>query len=129
MDFGTNLKRVLDDLGIKQNELAKRMGKEETYISRVINNKYNPSFGSILKYAEALDVHPSVFFEEPTNEEKEVIASLLKDLPDDMKKFIRAEKSGLYLYLDKNRTFEDLTLNELLEAVRLYKQFKEGVKG
>lgn len=37
MEFGTNLKKVLEEMGVTQRELANRMGKEETYISRILN--------------------------------------------------------------------------------------------
>jgi len=124
MEFGTNLKRVIDDMGIKQNELARRMDMQENYLSRIINNKYNASWATIIKFAEALEISPGTFF---ANEE-EKIKFMLQELPEDMKEFIRNRKNGLWLYLAKDLAGEDLTPDQILKVVKMYKDIVDDTK-
>lgn len=85
MEFGTNLKKVLEEMGVTQRELANRMGKEETYISRIINNRYNVSWRMINDIANALDISPACFF---TDNQGELFKILLNELPEDLLEFL-----------------------------------------
>lgn len=49
--------------GIKQNELAEAVGLEVTTISKMENAKVGISIPTLLKIAEALDVHPGVLLD------------------------------------------------------------------
>ncbi len=45
-------------LGLTQDELAKRMGKTQSYITRVEGGKRDPRWQTILEFARALELEP-----------------------------------------------------------------------
>lgn len=100
MEFGTNLKKVLEEMGVTQRELANRMGKEETYISRIINNRYNVSWRMINDIANALDISPACFF---TENQDELFKILLNELLEDLLEFLQSRKNQAWKYLSAIR--------------------------
>ena len=55
MTFGEQLKRVLEEKGISQRKFAKAMGKDPTYISRIINGNISVSWDMIKLFADTLE--------------------------------------------------------------------------
>jgi transcriptional regulator with XRE-family HTH domain len=66
-DLGEAIKHQRSELGISQDELARRSGLQRTYISDLERGTRNPSVGSIQKIAHALQVPVSKLFETTGN--------------------------------------------------------------
>ncbi len=96
MSFGDKLKKTLDEMNITQRQFADMVDRREGYISRIINNKLNVSWETINLFANALNISPAAFFEE---KEDEIIASAIRNLPDDLIEFIESRPNAPYLYL------------------------------
>lgn len=47
--FGPNLKKVLENIGMNQTELAKRTGLTQAAISQIISGERNPTLYSVCK--------------------------------------------------------------------------------
>jgi transcriptional regulator with XRE-family HTH domain len=62
MDFGKQLKKRIDELGMTQESFAKKCGLTNAAISQIINGKRDPSLKSIVKILK----HSSCSFEELT---------------------------------------------------------------
>ena len=56
MDFLTELDRVMDEQGISQRDLAKRLGISEGRVSQVVNNPGNLTLRSVVEWARALEM-------------------------------------------------------------------------
>lgn len=56
--FGSNVKKLRENLGLSQEELAENAGFDRTYISLIERGKRNLSLLNICKFAEALEVKP-----------------------------------------------------------------------
>ena len=54
--FGHNIKRLRKEKGLTQAELAKRIGKDSSYISKLENNETKGNFDTLSDIARALDV-------------------------------------------------------------------------
>jgi transcriptional regulator with XRE-family HTH domain len=54
--FGENVKRLRQDAGISQEELAMRIGADQAYVSRLEAGQLNPTLETIGQIAAALDV-------------------------------------------------------------------------
>lgn len=52
--IGTELKEILDRTGMSSYRLAQELGIGQSYLSRLFNNKFNPSYGLVKKVAEML---------------------------------------------------------------------------
>jgi transcriptional regulator with XRE-family HTH domain len=126
--FGVKLKQILNSKGLTQKQLADMVGKEDTYISKVCNGKYNVSLDTVLQFAAALDVSPAIFFSEPEDADKELISKLIRDWPDDLIDFIKAQKNGPWLYLAKDLSVENLTPDQIIKVVQLWKETVEKSK-
>jgi transcriptional regulator with XRE-family HTH domain len=126
--FGVRLKQILNSRGITQKQFADMVGKEDTYISKVCNDKYNVSLDTVLQFAEALGVSPAIFFSEPDDADKELISGLVKDWPDDLIDFIKAQKNGPWIYLAKDLSSENLTPDQIVKVVQLWKETVEKTK-
>lgn len=59
---GKNVKRIMEERGMQQRELAAMMGCDSASLSRMLMG--NPRLDSILKIAKALSVSPKTLFEE-----------------------------------------------------------------
>jgi len=55
-NFGRNLKRVLDTLGMNQVELANKTGLTTAAVSQIINHKRDPSLSTVIKILQAVPV-------------------------------------------------------------------------
>lgn len=61
--FGRVVRRHRDNLGYTQQKLAKRGGWQQSFINEVELGRRNITFHTILRFARALDVKPSILFE------------------------------------------------------------------
>lgn len=52
--IGTELKKILDQTGMSSYRLSQELGIGQSYLSRLFNNKFNPSYGLVKKVAEML---------------------------------------------------------------------------
>lgn len=62
--FIKQLKKIMAEKGITQNEIAKKLGVSHVFISTYLNGKRNPKPATIYKIANALNISPSYFIEE-----------------------------------------------------------------
>lgn len=121
MTFGESLKKVLDEMGVSQRKFASMVGKEATYISKIINEKINVSWDTINQFAEALGINPGQFF--ANNEE--MVYFMLQELPEETKEFIRGRESKPWLFLAKDLKNSDLTPDDIRKVVELWKNMLE----
>lgn len=56
--IGSTLARRREKLGLTQAELAARMGKSQSYITRVEVGKRDPRWQTILEFSRALELEP-----------------------------------------------------------------------
>jgi len=61
-----NLRRLRQEMGISQEELAHRADIDRTYVSALERAKYNPTVGMIGRLAEALGVLPARLLQLPS---------------------------------------------------------------
>lgn len=125
MEFGTNLKKALEEMGVTQRELANRMGKEETYISRIINNRYNVSWRMINDIANALNISPAYFF---TDNQDELFKILLNELPEDLLEFLQSRKNQAWIATMKDISEMDITPEQVKTVVQLWKDTIEKTR-
>lgn len=52
--IGTELKKILDGTGMSSYRLSQELGMGQSYLSRLFNNKFNPSYGLVKKVVEIL---------------------------------------------------------------------------
>jgi transcriptional regulator with XRE-family HTH domain len=119
MTFGEQLKRVLEEKGISQRKFAKAMGKDPTYISRIINGNISVSWDMIKLFADTLEISPAAFF---VNTEEDMIAILLHELPEDMIEFIKDRPNVPWLYLAKDLQDTDLSPDDIRQLVLLWQK-------
>ena len=119
------MKQILNDKGITQRKFSELLGKEETYISKVCNDKVNVSLDTVMQFSEALKINPAVFFQEEEEAGNEMIGESIRGLPEDLKNFIRAQKNGPWLVLAKDLSIEDMDPNEIRNLIRLWKNTVE----
>ena len=62
MDIGSKIRSFRKMKGISQRELAKRIGKSHSTVSKYEYNQRNPSPGTLVSIAENLDIKASDFF-------------------------------------------------------------------
>lgn len=67
-NIAANIRRLLEDRGWSQNELARRTGEYPTNISRVVRGVFAPQVGLFARIAEALDVSMDRLVSEPPQE-------------------------------------------------------------
>lgn len=119
MDFGKNLKKILGDMGITQRQFAEMTGKEEGYISRVLNGRQNASWETITHFAEVLGVNPAVFF---STDEEEIVKSALKQLTPELQEFIKSRPNAPYLYLAKDLQEMNYNPDDIKRLVELWEK-------
>lgn len=76
MKIGKGLKRILDDKGISQKELAKKIGKSETSLSLIIQDKTQPRKDTLELISQALNVSTELLL---------VLSIEEDDIPDNKK--------------------------------------------
>jgi len=118
MNFGEILKKVLDEMNVSQRSLAASVGKEPSYISRIINEKVNVSWDTINSLAEALGINPGVFFAT----EDEMLSYIVDELPEDTKEFIRNRQNQTWIYLAKDLKESGFSVKSITSAVELLKE-------
>jgi len=81
--IGKLLARQRQRLGLTQADLAKRMGRAQTYIARVEGGKRDPRWQTVLDFARALELEPMLI---PRNRVSaaEAIMYAESDLPGDV---------------------------------------------
>lgn len=86
--IGNLLSQQRERLGLTQADLAKRMGRDQTYIARVEGGKRDPRWGTVLDFARALELEPMLI---PRNRVSTVEALLHSetDLPGDVPPLVR----------------------------------------
>jgi transcriptional regulator with XRE-family HTH domain len=62
--FGSTLRRIRDERGYSQEELAERAGLHRNYVGGVERGERNVALENIVKLAKALAVHPKELFAE-----------------------------------------------------------------
>lgn len=65
--IGDTVKELRNRLNISQKELAQRLDLTPSFISQIENNQISPSVHSLMQICKALDVSPSIFFQEPVS--------------------------------------------------------------
>ncbi len=65
--FAANLKKIANNRGIKQKDLAKRCGLSETYVSLLANGKKTPTIDTAKRIADALGVQLAALLGEETD--------------------------------------------------------------
>lgn len=53
--FGDNLRSLIEEVGISQNQLAKESGVDESIISRYVNKRVMPSLKNLINICYVLD--------------------------------------------------------------------------
>lgn len=56
MSLGDRIREIREDQGLKQSDLAGRVGTSQSTISQLEKGKQNPSYRTLQKIADALDV-------------------------------------------------------------------------
>ena len=54
VSIGTELKKILDQTGMTSYRLSQELGIGQSYLSRLFNNKFNPSYGLVKRVAKML---------------------------------------------------------------------------
>lgn len=75
MSYGDVLKRLLDEKGVTNAELARRIGKSRSYVSQLQNGKIaEPTFSMAIEISNALDTEIEYFvvrLDDEEDDEKE----------------------------------------------------------
>lgn len=70
MDLGSTIKKIRQQHGIKQKDLAKRSGVSPTYLSQIEGNLKEPNIGTLRTIAGQLEIPlPILFFLSMTSED------------------------------------------------------------
>lgn len=101
MDFGQRLKEILDSKGLNQGDLGRMAGIEEGYISKIINGKHKPSQKTVAKIAESLGIPLASLYDDEIAI-KELVEEAMLMMPEDIIKFIMAQKNSPWIYLAKD---------------------------
>jgi transcriptional regulator with XRE-family HTH domain len=79
--FGKQLARLRRAKGLKQHELAERIGSGPQYVSHIETGRNKPGFDNIFELAEELDVSPmELFYAAGLDENKEALQKRIEDL-------------------------------------------------
>jgi len=60
LDLTTALQQAMQDQGVKRYELADRVGRARSFISKLMNSQSNPTLGTIARLARALGLRPAL---------------------------------------------------------------------
>jgi len=79
MSIGRNIKVFRTNAGLKQKELADKLGKQVQYLSAIENDKREPSLSLLRQIADALDVPASnLLWEDEAADEGNRVGKLQK---------------------------------------------------
>lgn len=97
MGIGDRIKKARKNLDLTQNELALKANISRSYLADVENNRYNPSFSTLEKIAEALTVSVDRLIGESAS-------SIIEDRLDELELTLEdvAKKTGVSLYWLQN---------------------------
>lgn len=76
--IGARIKRARESSGITQEDLARRLLKHKSYLSKVENGRANPTIGSLIAIAEALGIEVWELLRQEVAED--TVPGALKDL-------------------------------------------------
>lgn len=125
MEIGTRIKEIIRRLGVKQADLAAKAGIGEGHLSKIVNNHLTPDPETVKKIAEALNISMSVLYDDTEINDKVLIESVIRELPDDLIEFIRSRPNTPYLYLAKDLSDSDLSPEMIRRVVELWKKTVE----
>lgn len=72
LELGLAISEAMEAQGVNRSELARRVGKEKSYITRLLNGPKNVTLKSIVQLAHALGRDLSIEFREAVQEEAHV---------------------------------------------------------
>ena len=84
--FGREVRRIREDVGLTQEQLAKLSGRSSIYIGTVENGRRDPSLSTVYALAKGLGVQASAFFgaNRPLASAGEETAALFDTTPPDV---------------------------------------------
>ena len=94
MSIGQRLKKRLDQLGLSQAEMGRRLGTGQRRFSHYCNDKRQPDFELLVKICREMRTHPNYLFgfddspETPVQSE-EAISRILNELADIKKRMAK----------------------------------------
>jgi len=118
MNFADSLKKILNEMGVSQNELGRRTGKDSSSISKIMTGGGNVTWNTIQEFAEALGISPGVFFAT----EDEMLSFIVNDLPEDTKDFIRNRQNQTWIFLAKDLKNSGYSVQAITRAVELLRE-------
>jgi transcriptional regulator with XRE-family HTH domain len=123
MDMSKTIIKIRESKGLKQSEVAARMGLDQPNYSRLEKRGTKLTLEQIEKFAKALDVSPNLIIglevEEMSNKEEK---DLLSKQSDDYRKRIEELEARISSIEEANKVKEELNAikqNQLLEKTRL----------
>ena len=79
MEFGEIVHQIMQEKGIKQNELARKIGMSSSGISTALRDDSNPRLDTMIAIASALGVPLSVLMRSPDEKKEPAFADPLDD--------------------------------------------------
>lgn len=93
MSLGDRIREIREDQGLKQSDLAGRVGTSQSTISQLEKGKQNPSYRTLQKIADALDVSVGYLLGEEEleelSEEEEAFFREYRGLSEDARRQLR----------------------------------------
>lgn len=116
MSFAENLRRLLDDRGMKAVELARKADLSESIISEYLSGKKEPRGRQSVAIAKALDVPMDTLWGTEFQEQAEAEYELNAYLEE-----LRTRPEMCMLF----KTFKGATKEEVEQVVKMIEQFKK----
>lgn len=67
--FSVNLRRIMETLGMSQEELAKKIGVSAGGVSLIVNGKNDPNLSTLVKILNVIPVKFEILVEPPMGEQ------------------------------------------------------------
>ncbi|MBQ3834971.1 MAG: helix-turn-helix transcriptional regulator [Elusimicrobia bacterium] len=111
ISFSTQLKKIMKEKKITQQELADKIGVYQTMVSHWLRGIKNPTLTSLKKIADALEISVSCLIGEETNENNKEKIVLLKNKIEELEKqnkdlqikVLKLENDNLKFALEKSK--------------------------
>src|SRR5690606_24911996 len=116
--IGERLKLALELRGMGVSELACKAGVSQGYVSFIINNKRHPTIKTMEKFANALGVPLSFFFEEKIIP----LQSIYHRFPPEILEFLAKERSIDYIVLAKEADENDISPEDIKTIISIIKK-------